>query len=405
MKRLTLKYFGVVLAGLASFGASAYAQGDPASRLEAFLPPVIPAAQGGHPKGVPTEHSSVRDCDMGALREFLAASLTEHPSADPDSLSRAFLEQWFGPAEPSLDYYLRLRRKSFEYSHIDPKEAGSPLAHSGGMLSPRMMARYNELFDAAEDAVWRDPVLLGRVREARLPLQYCELEFAREKGEVGRRNDVALALFEQRCGELGVSDIFEGLSVAGYLALYRRRAGVPAPANLSVGRGVDSFAAPGMTKEAAPGMTGSPAAGVLTDGAFGTEEPDERWVGWESSDGLLTVDLGEVNDIRAATADFLEHPGKRVLAPLRVGFFTSEDGKIFTHWTTLDVPATGPAGSPAQAAENPAKTAAHEASFIPMEARTKKSIRARYVRIHITSPMTTPDGSPAWILIDEITVL
>lgn len=392
MARKTVPYLAALLVGLLLGAASAVAQAQSLAppetaqkireKLDQFLPPLLP---GGGAAEEPDSIPSLHGCDMGELRAFLCEKLRQNTDADPDSLSRLFLEEFYGPAESQIDYYLRLRRKSFQYSSVDLSKVRSPLAHAEGMLSPRMVARYNELFDAAEDAVHRDSLLLGRVRRARLPLQLCELELARHNGEVGRRNDVALALFEQRCAELGISRTgLSGASVADYCGLYRRRQGVPSPANLSLGKAVrletgwKGVATPFRRPEAA-----------ITDGIFGSTEPDERWVGWEGRDGELTIDLGEVKGVRTATGSFLHNPGKRVLAPLRVGFFTSEDGKRYTHWTTLDI-AAGEDGKPC---------------CIPVEARTKKPLAARYVRIRITGTLECPDGAASWTLIDEITIL
>lgn len=326
---------------------------------------------------------SLRDCDFAEYNAFIAEGLQQHPGADRDSLSYVFLEDRFGPAEPYIDYYLRLRRKVFEYSRTKPESDASPLTLNSSMLSPKMRARYNELFDKAEDAVHSDSLLLARVRTARLPLQFCELEIMRTEGlGAGRTGDVALALFEERCRDFRVTQVSEDQgSIQEYCELYRRRWLGATTANLSYGKMVITASRP---------EDFDAEASALTDGLFGGYDPAEGgWVGWEGADGDLTLDLGSEKAIKAATADFLYNPGKKVFLPLRVGFSTSLDGKRFTPWTTLDVPP--------EEAQTP--------RFVPVEARSGKTpLRARYVRVHITSTLACADGSASWLLLDEITI-
>ena len=77
-----------------------------------------------------------------------------------------------------------------------------PFLHKDGMLNEYLLKTYNELFDQAEAAVEKDTKILKRVRAARLPLQYAELEIMRTTLK-GDRDDLAskVELFRTRTME------------------------------------------------------------------------------------------------------------------------------------------------------------------------------------------------------------
>ena len=325
--------------------------------------------------------------DITELRSFVAAKLMQDADADLDSLGRVFHEAYFGPAARPMDYYLRLRRKALEVSGKQLWIYDSPVTHKDGMLSERMRKRYNELFDEAEAAVADDPVRLRRVRMARLPLQYSELEIARCGGRLERPVEETLHLFETRCKEFGVTQIDERESnTLEYCELYRQRWLGTATDNLSHGKSVRYIIPPHRRYE-------KEARTALTDGLYGGYNYVETWIGWEGTDGELVLDLGSEQDIRRVSSDFLVKLGAWILLPLQVSYATSTDGKTFRDWATLDVPSDRDLS----------------VRFVPVTATSDSPIRARYVRVHITGTRECPDwhygaGNPSWFFIDEITV-
>lgn len=333
--------------------------------------------------------------DITELRCYIAAKLMQNPDADLDALKRTFLRAYYGAAADPIDYYLRLVRKSLEVSGKQLWIYDSPVTHKDGMLSERMRSRYNELFDEAEAAVQNDPERLRRVRIARLPLQYSELEIARTTpgatvavpgrgpGSVAE----ALDVFEARCRAFGVTQIDERESnTYEYCSLYRQRWLGAETESLSHGKPVQFLEGPHPRYAAA-------ARTALTDGLFGGYNYVETWIGWEGSDGAFVVDLGAVRDIRSASCDFLQKLGAWILLPLEVSYETSVDGKTYQPWATLSVPSDRDLS----------------VRFVPVEATAEQPIRARYVKVRITGTRECPDwhygaGNPSWFFIDEITI-
>ena len=93
------------------------------------------------------------------------------------------------------------------------------------MLRPALMKRYQQLFDEAEASVSNDPVLLERVKRARLPLLYSELELLRTEQEKDFTAVVQkLDYFEKEIERMGDPALNERNNHAmDYCKLYRER--------------------------------------------------------------------------------------------------------------------------------------------------------------------------------------
>ena len=63
---------------------------------------------------------------------------------------------------------------------------GSPEDAKDAYLSADMMKVYNALFDQAEKAVANNPQLLKRVKVARLPIMYAEIQIGRNEVDTSR---------------------------------------------------------------------------------------------------------------------------------------------------------------------------------------------------------------------------
>ena len=334
----------------------------------AFSLPAVAQSEGG-----------IYDGDFPELSRFVSGELSRHPAADRDSLRRIYLNTNFGAAADPIDWYLRLSRKALE------------IGGRKRLLSTQMRLRYNECFNQAEAAVSapEDSAFFRRVCLARLPLQYVELELVKDGGQPAFQTREKLELFEARCQQFHITQIPDLESnTTEYCKLYRRCVLAVGSGHLSSGKTV-RFLTPPAPRFAARG------ASSLTDGRFGDYDPSSRWIGWEESDGDLVLDLGSVCEIRSAAAEFLVKPREGILAPLRVSFALSQDGKSYRIWETVDIPAD-PDSDPAE-------------RFLPVAVSATQPLRARYVRVHITATIECPDwhekaGQPSAFYIDEITL-
>lgn len=133
--------------------------------------------------------------DMAELRAWVLSRLLWNPRQDAWALTDEFLTLYYGPAAPHLREYLDLlhapAREGGNHFHLYTDMTDAPCV-AGDAVS-----RYHALFDRAERAVGDDPMLLDRVRAARLPIEYVtwkrDLRFEvqgdryRPAGELGGR--------------------------------------------------------------------------------------------------------------------------------------------------------------------------------------------------------------------------
>lgn len=330
-----------------------------------------------------------RGGDFAELRTYLVSKLMWNPEVDVDSLTQHFLKGYYGEAAPYLYQYTKVMEGALIGSGLRLWIYDSPVSHKQGMLKPELMRRYNLLFDQAEKAVNGDPVYLARVRRARLPLQYSELEIARTESEKDL-NDInrKLDLFEARVKEFNVPTLNErSNSPVEYCQLYRQRYMPRQEKSLALGAKVNFLTEPtGKYKEV--GKT------ALTDGLFGGSTFVESWVGWEGTDGAFVIDLGEEKTFHSIETDFLHQLGQWILFPLKVVYSYSEDGTNYTHLETHDLP----------------EDRSVAVKFQGIKSESAQPLRARYIKVEVTGTKECPHwhygvGHPSWFFVDEVTVL
>jgi hypothetical protein len=130
---------------------------------------------------------------------------------------------------------------------------------------------------------------------------------------------------------------------------------------------------------------------ILLDGR--KSDPDFAngdWLGWEGTDMVVEIDLGEPKNFKGLKADFLNATGSWIFLPTSVQFDYSDNGRS---WQSA-----GTAINPTAWDKN---TKARE------EFGVDKTFRARYIRVKAISPKTCPAGhagvgNPCWMFADEI---
>ncbi|MEA5127589.1 MAG: hypothetical protein VB074_05350 [Proteiniphilum sp.] len=146
--------------------------------------------------------------------------------ADVDSIMQTFLNEYYGEsAAPYLYQYIKLREGALMGSKKSLWIYDTPITHKDGMLNKIMIKRYKELFDKAEQAVGANQTFLDRVREARLPVIYAELEIARtEPIKDNTELKELLDLFKNRAYDYKVTTLNERRNtVEEYCELYAQR--------------------------------------------------------------------------------------------------------------------------------------------------------------------------------------
>jgi hypothetical protein len=119
-------------------------------------------------QGVFTELEYPVIADMRDLKVWMMMKLLEDPYRDYDELLRTFTDGFYGPGGAYIREYLDLLEVACEHkgSYVSMGTSASGM----GYLDYAFIAEAQRLFGQAEEAVAGDPVLLRRVRHARLSL-------------------------------------------------------------------------------------------------------------------------------------------------------------------------------------------------------------------------------------------
>ncbi|MDR1402830.1 MAG: DUF4838 domain-containing protein [Tannerellaceae bacterium] len=333
--------------------------------------------------------NSVKGGDFSELRAYLVAKLMWNTSAGVDSIMQTFLQEYYGePAAFYLYQYIKLREGALMGSEKSLWIYDTPVTHKDGMLNKIMIKRYKELFDKAEQAVAHNQTFLNRVREARLPVMYAELEIARTE-PVKNKAELSelLQLFNDRADEYHVVTLNERRNtVKEYAELYIRR-------NLSDTRVSLARDCPVTYLLPADSPYDRIAGKALTDGLYGGATFNESWVGWAGKDAEFIIDLKETKEVQRVEADFLHKLGSWILLPESITCSVSADNDAYQLMGHTNV----------------AEDRDVEVKYVPVAVSADKKLKARYIKIKIETIGLCPPwhygvGNPAWFFVDEINV-
>jgi len=334
--------------------------------------------------------NSVKGGDFSELRAYLVAKLMWNTSVDLDSVMQTFLKEYYGePAAPYLYQYIKLREEALVSSKKPLWIYDTPITHKDGMLNETMMARYKELFDKAEQAVAGNKTFLDRVREARLPVMYAELEINRTEPDMNKDELTELLnLFRERAGELNVTELNERKNTVNeYCDLYVKRYLAITRKSLALGCPVTYLlpADPPYDKIADK---------ALTDGLYGGATFNESWVGWEGKDAEFVIDLGELKEIQSVEIDFLHKLGAWILLPKSVSCSVSTDNATYQPMGHKDI----------------SEDRDIEVKYVNVSITTNNvNLKTRYIKVKIETiglcpPWHNGVGHPAWFFLDEVNV-
>ncbi|MCX6560910.1 MAG: DUF4838 domain-containing protein [Candidatus Aminicenantes bacterium] len=338
--------------------------------------------------------------EFSELKGWILAKLLWNPDLDVDAAINDFLAGYYGTAAPFIRHIIDSYREALAVSGAKLDIYEPPNAHAEGFLSAERVAVYDAVFDLAEKAVAADPERLRRVRAARLPLQYAELEigkadmfgprgfYAEDQGRFEPRPEKGRLLdaFFTACLDAGVRSLNEsGLAPKAYYDAVRRFIDVQVEGNLAFRRKVEADPAPAA-------KYGRGDLALLTNGVRGAGDYKVHWLGWEAADFSLRLDLGEVRRVRSIALSTLYDPKSWIFHPRRVTCEASADG---AEWRPIGV------------------------TEIDGDQRSEALIRnfewivdlagVRFIRFRVEGTKANPSwhpsaGGASWVFVDEIVV-
>ena len=355
--------------------------------------------------------------EMALLRSYLISKLMWDPEADDQAIINEFLNGYFEAAAPFIRQYIDSMQESLVKSGMVLSIFGDPIHAKNAYLSAAMMQQYKQLFDKAEKAVASNPELLKRVKTARLPLMYAEIQIGRTEINTDRsmfRKDSTGRVLPKAEFKTLVNSFADGCSL-NKVKLVRERSGTPEHYRASYMRVFDNMegisTAKSFRKKIIPISKANPkskALESLTDGIFASyeswQEADQNWVYCTAEHMDFILDLGEVMPVKSVNMDFLNpqaQPDWHLFAlPKFVSYSLSSDGKEYSEAITITNPHNP------NPLENPGII---KISVLPFLAELKAGTTARYIKVHAESLLKTPSwhirsGQPLSVYTDQIVV-
>jgi hypothetical protein len=355
--------------------------------------------------------------EMALLRSYLISKLMWNPDADDKAIINEFLKGYFVAAAPFIRQYIDSMQESLVKSGMVLSIFGDPIHAKKTYLSAEMMQQYKQLFDKAEKAVASHPELVRRVKVARLPIMYAEIQIGRTEINTER------SMFSKDSGgkvlpkpefKTLVNSFADGCT-QNNVKLVRERSGTPEHYRASYMRVFNNMegisTAKSFRKKIIPISKANPkskALESLTDGIFASyeswQEADQNWVHCTAEHMDFILDLGEVMPVNSVNMDFMNpqaQPDWHLFAlPKYVSYSLSSDGKEYGEAITITNP-----NNP-NPLENPAII---KISVLPFLAELKAGTKARYIKVHAESLLKTPSwhirsGQPLSVYTDQIVV-
>ncbi len=259
--------------------------------------------------------------EFAELRCYLLAKLAWDPDSNVEALIDEFLAGYYGAAAPHLRAYINLLHNEVQASGEELVLYGNPSLAKDSWLRPEVLARARAYFDAAESVTQSNAVHAERVRTARLPLMYAELEIAKRlganpggiwescsdapEGFVGTwlqpRAEVRelLEAFLDGCKAAGINRLREyDLTLESYRADWERLLDPMLPNHLAYGAFIEANPNPshkyaeGDVRHLVDGLPGGQPGHAPVTRAF-----QENWVGWEGTDAVITLFLKDQKKI------------------------------------------------------------------------------------------------------------
>lgn len=339
--------------------------------------------------------------EFAALRAYLISKLLWNPDENVDTLMSDFLNGYYAAAAAPIGRYINEMRTALLASGKPLRIFGTPNEAATSYLSPAHLERYNALFDEAERLVAKDSIVLERVRIARLPLFYAEMEQAKKtftgergifkkqhgKWEVQSKYRSMIDPFTDLCNREGVTQLKEwSTTPEEYRAAMYRLFSQGMNEHLAYGKRV-TFVSPDTTSLKPVELT------MLTDGIRGSHDYDYNWISFPGKDLEVIIDLEQVQTVRRIESAYYQYGFWLRLLPRKVEYFLSEDGKKYER--VAEVANTLPID----------QYGGIQRDFISeFSPRSARFIKVKAHTIGNTPGWHPGAGRPAHMLIDEIVV-
>ncbi|MDD4149254.1 MAG: DUF4838 domain-containing protein [Bacteroidales bacterium] len=275
--------------------------------------------------------------EFSELKSYILSKLLWNPDVDVEKIIEEFTDGYYGAAGPYIRKYIyHLQNeilKTGEWLDI----YGPPTNYSKTFLSAKNIENYNQYFDDAENEVNNQEIFLLHVKTARMSLQYAIMEigksdmfgtrgwYTEQNGEFVPVKDMTEMLedFISTARKSNCENINEsGLTCEEYYTASKRFIDVQVKENIAFRKKV-------IAKPLPSSKYSNGELDYLTNGVRGANDYKVHWLGWESQDFNLIIDLDEPTNADTIEISTLYDPKSWILHPKSVSCFVSSDGKNY----------------------------------------------------------------------------
>lgn len=272
--------------------------------------------------------------EFSELKAYIIAKLLWNPNANVEEIIIEFTDGYYGAAGEWIRKYIYKMQDELVKTGENLDIYGPPTNYQNSFLSSENIEQYNLYFDNAEAAVINDSASLIHVRTARMQLWYAIMEigkndmfgsrgwYSEKDGDfvpVQNMTDI-LESFYQTSKDANCKFVNESrLTIEEYYLSTKRFINVQVKGNLAFRKKVTASPLPS-EKYSAGDLS------FLTNGVRGANDYKVHWLGWESQDFSLILDLEESAEASAIEISTLYDPKSWILHPVSVGCYISEDG-------------------------------------------------------------------------------
>ncbi len=339
--------------------------------------------------------------EMAELRGYLISKLLWDPYLDVEACTSDFLSCYYGKADKYIRNYLDELHDELELSGDHLGIFGHPANAMHSYLRPELINRFEKYFDRAERAVRKKPDLLERVKIARLPLKYAQIEIATRLGTADggmyMKNTAKKWMVKPEIPEMaeelvrmankqGVTRFKEWHTTPNeYLASLKKSWSIDMQEHLGMSLAVQLTHPP--SKKYADGNVN-----VLSDGLRGPQLTwAYNWLGFEGAECEAMISFDEPKTISSLSSTWLHDHRSWVFLPQSVSYYGSNDGM---EWEII---------AQVQSDTNPQEGGVFTENYT---AELTQPTAFQYLKMETSSFVNCPDwhpggGGPAWIFIDE----
>ncbi len=283
--------------------------------------------------------------EFSELKVYMIARLLWNPDVKIDSVMTDFVQGYYGAGGVYIQKYIDQMTAEIKKTGEGLDIYGHPVSHAKTFLSAENMAKYNQWFDEAGNAVKNDPSVLQRVKVCRLPIQYAMMEIGKSemfgaRGFYEEQKDKFILKpqmqqlmedFYTVCKENKVKNINEaGLTPDEYYQSTKRFITVQVEGNLAFRKKITANPTPEPQYSHAD-LT------ILTNGVQGANDYKVHWLGWQAKDFELVLDLETSKQPKNISISTLYDPKSWILHPKSVTCSVSEDGVNYRTLQTLAI--------------------------------------------------------------------